>query len=377
MKYYSRIILALLVLSSCGAPSELDTLAKKEEELQGKIKELSDELETVQSQLKVLRSANDTTPDARNLVRIIELQPSVFKHAIDIQGLVSTNFNVTLSAENGGKVLQIHVKEGQRVTKGQKLVDLDGSVIENNLGELRTRLQLAKQLFEKQERLYKQEIGTELQYLQAKNNFEALKNQEASLLATLSKFQLRAPISGVVDEIMVNVGELTAPGLPVVRVVELTELEAVADVSERYVGSIKAGDKVSVYFPALQDTIIANISAVSQVINPNNRTFSLRVPLKGNHPGIKPNLLAIIQAVDFYQEEAIQVPANLIQTRGGEKFVLVAVANGNDLIAEKRNVVTGPSSGGSIFIESGLQAGDKVISDGYLSIEPGDKLQIN
>src|SRR5690606_17524588 len=106
-------------------------------------------------------------------------------------------------------------------------------------------------------------------------------------------------------------------------------------------------------------------------------TFSLRVPLKGNNPGIKPNLLAIIKAIDFYQEEAIQVPANLIQTRGGEKFVLVAVAHGNDLVAEKRNVITGPTSGGFIYIESGLQAGDKVISDGYLSIEPGDKLQIN
>lgn len=366
-----------MLLYSCGAPSDLDTLTKKEEELQGKIKGLSEELETVQNQLRELRSANDTTPDAGNLIRIINLEPSVFRHSIDIQGLVSTNYNVTLSAENGGRVLQVLVKEGQRVTKGQKLVDLDGSVIENNLGELRTRLELAKQVFERQERLYKQEVGTELQYLQAKNNFEALKNQESAIIATLSKFQLRSPINGVIDEIMVNVGELTAPGFPVVRVVELTDLEAVADVSERYVGSIKAGDKVSVYFPALQDTIIANISAVSQVINPNNRTFSLRVPLKGNHPGIKPNLLAIIQAVDFYKEQAIQVPANLIQTRGGEKFVLIAAANESGYVAEKRNVITGPTSGGFIYIESGLQAGDKVISDGYLSIEPGDKLQIN
>src|SRR5690606_1439416 len=163
-----------------------------------------------------------------------------------------------------------------------------------------------------------------------------------------------------------------APGVPVVRVVNLVDLEVSADVSEKYVGVFNSGDQVSVYFPALRDTVKAKISSVGQVINPNNRTFTLRVSLPSNDSRYKPTLLAIIHATDFASNKAISVPSNLVQTEGYRKYIYVAVKDGDQYRAEKRDISTGLTSQGKILVESGLQAGDIVISEGYLSIESGD-----
>ncbi|MDX5321465.1 MAG: efflux RND transporter periplasmic adaptor subunit, partial [Bacteroidota bacterium] len=298
-----------------------------------------------------------------------------FIHTVDIQGIITTDNNITLAAENGGKVMQVYVKEGQTVSKGQRLLDLDGSIIEANLAEVRTRLELAKTTYDRQKRLFDKQIGTEIQLLQAKNNYEALKKQEATLATQLDKFQLKSPIDGVVDAVMVNLGEVTAPGVPVVRVVNLKDLEVAADVSEKYVGAFKKGDAVQVYFPALKDTIAAKIQAVGQVINTNNRTFTLHVSIPSNDSRLKPNLLAIIQAADFSSNEAIAVPSNLVQTEGYDKFILVAVKSDTTYTAEKRSVRTGLTSKGLIMIEEGLTPGDLIISEGHLSVEPGDIVQ--
>ena len=376
MKKLTFLLSASLMLAACGEQNGLQDLVKIEGELQTEIQKLTDSLESVQGKIQALKNEGDSgAAESLPQVRLATVTPAEFRHTVSIQGIISTDNNIMLAAENGGKVLKVHVKEGQNVTKGQRLIDLDGSIIEANLAEIRTRLTLAKETYEKQKRLYERQIGTQMQYLQAENNYKALKNQEATLATQLDKFQLRSPINGVVDAINVNLGEITGPGAPVIRVVNLTDLEVTADVSEKYVGSFKQGDQVSVYFPALKDTLVAKITALGQVINTNNRTFSMNVGITSKDNRLKPNLLAIIEAADFVVPNGISVPSNLVQTEGYDKFIMVAVKDGDTWKAEKRAIQTGLSSQGSIFIESGLEAGDQIIVEGHLNVEAGDNVQ--
>lgn len=375
MKKYILFLSASAILAACGTPEDLKSLQQKETEIQAQIKVLNDTLEAVQMRIAELESGNAPEQELLTQVSLLEIQKSSFSHTVDIQGIITTDNNITLSAENGGKVMKVYVKEGQRVSKGQRLLDLDGSIVEANLAEVTTRLSLAKELYEKQGRLREQNIGTEIQYIQAKNNYEALQKQKETLQTQLDKFLMKSPIDGTIDAVMVNLGEVTAPGVPVVRVVNLSDLEVTADVSEKYVGKFHNGDMVSVYFPAIKDTLSAKISAVGQVINTNNRTFTIHVNLASKDERLKPNLLAIVQATDFQSNEAITVASNLVQTVGYEKFVLIAVEKEGKWVVEKRTVETGLTSGGMIYIESGLNTGDKVISDGYLNVEAGDNVE--
>lgn len=378
MKKVFWIFSAALVMAACGEQDQLAKLNQEKADLEKSIEEDKTsikEKETKLAEIEKQIAELDTTfkhEDKRSLVSIDTLATARFVHKVEIQGIVSTDNNITLSAENGGTVIKVYVKEGQQVSKGQRLIDLDASVLQNNLSELNTRLSLAKTTYDKQKALWEKKIGTEIQYLQAKNNYEALLDQKKVLESQLAKFQITSPINGTVDEVMVNMGEMTAPGVPVVRVVSLTDVEIKADVSEKYVGAFNRGDKVSIYFPALRDTLRGSITAVGQVINTNNRTFTLHVQVLGNDPRLKPNLLAMITAVDFETDKAITIPSNLVQTEGYRKFVMVAVPGEGGLRAEKRDVSTGLTSHGHIQIESGLSTGDLIITKGHLNLEPGD-----
>ena len=374
MKKLIWIFSATLLFAACEQ-DQLKKLEKEKAELESAIEKKQDALKEVEKKIAALQDSTEEVKDNSSLVSLDTLDPIRFVHSVEIQGIVSTDNNITLSAENGGKVIKVYVKEGQTVSKGQRLIDLDASVLENNLSELRTRLQLAEDTYRKQDALWKKNIGTEIQYLQTKNNYEALKDQETTLLSQLEKSQLRSPINGTVDDIMVNMGEMTTPGVPVVRVVNLSDIEVKADVSEKYVGAFKRGDKVSVYLPALRDTLQGSITAVGQVINPNNRTFTLHVAVSQNDGRLKPNLLAMITAVDYTNEKAICIPSNLVQTEGYRKFVMIAVEGQDGMQAVRRDITTGLTANGMIHIESGLLPGDIVITKGHLNLEPGDLIK--
>jgi len=171
MKKLAFLLSSSFILAACGEQAGLKGLEKIEGELQTEIQELTDSLASVQDQIAALKTGGDSgAAESLSQVRLATITPGEFRHTVSIQGIISTDNNIMLAAENGGKVLKVYVKEGQTVTKGQRLVDLDGSVIEANLAEIRTRLTLAKETYEKQERLFKRQIGTEMQFLQAENN---------------------------------------------------------------------------------------------------------------------------------------------------------------------------------------------------------------
>ncbi|TNE79732.1 MAG: efflux RND transporter periplasmic adaptor subunit [Bacteroidetes bacterium] len=380
MKKYFIISLSALTLAACSPKDpakKLESLKAEKDKVHAELVLLQLQEDSLQNEIDKLKNTLDTAKDiAKAQVKVLTLATGNFSHSVEIQGLVYSENNVTLAAENGGKVMKVYVKEGDNVTQGQKLADLDGGILESQLAELNTRLELAAETYKKQDALWKKRIGTEMQYLQAKNNYEALKNQKNTVTQQVSKFHLTAPFSGVIDEVFLREGEVSAPGTPAIRLVNLNNIEVKADVSEKYVGAFKKGDKVSVYFPALRDTVQTTITAVGNVINPNNRTFTLHIALNNKNHTYKPNLLALIEASDFSATEAISVPAKLVQTEGKRKFVFLAVQQDSVMVAQERTIETGPNAKGQILVSSGLNAGDQVVNEGYLNLEDGDVLDI-
>lgn len=377
MKYLSLITLAAIVIAGCSSTPET-SLDKKREEL-AKAEESLDSIQKVIAEIKDEITELDTAARAKTFpVMVTTIQKGAFKNPFQIQGLVESDQNVLISPEVPGNVVSILVKEGQRVSKGQVIATLDGSVAGSQINELENALSLAKINYEKQERLWNQKIGSEMQYLQAKNQYENLQKSIQTARAQLGKYTLRSPINGTVDEIMANPGELVG-GLtsgPVARIVNLRDIKIKANVSERYVGQISKGQLVNLYFPSLNLTMSEKVSAVSNVIDVNNRTFVVYVKPSKNLDKLKPNLLALITAYDYEDSEAISIPTKLVRTDGEKSFVFVVKTQGQKKIVEKRFIEIEKQFPSQTLIKSGLEEGDQLITEGVASVIVGDEIKI-
>lgn len=359
--------MASIILATLSACSPEQSDQEKLEALRQKRSSIEKEISDLEAKIGSL----DTAGPVRFAVKTMVLAPSVFTKNIDIQGLVESDKNVTMSSEYGGKVLEIPVREGQKVAKGTVLVKLDNEILLKNLQEVRNRLELAEITYEKQKRLREKNVGTEMEYLRAKNDFEAMKKQEETLMAQAAKYNLRAPFDGTVDHVFVNAGEMASPGLPVVRIVENSIVKIKADVSESYLSILKPGQKVILKFPALNKEIEAPISSVGQVIDPSNRTFPVFIYLDNKSNLLKPNLLAVVKANEYKNDSAIVVPAKVIRKLSGKSFIFKAEEVNGILTAKRAEVQTGVNSGGNVEIISGLEIGDRVIVEGFQGIDDG------
>jgi RND family efflux transporter MFP subunit len=301
-----------------------------------------------------------------------------FKNPFEIQAIVESENNVELSPEVPAKLIRVFVKEGQRVSKGQVVASLDGSTASSQINELQGALSLAKTNYEKLKKLWEQNIGSEMQYLQAKNQYENLQNSIKTARTQLGKYSLRSPISGTVDAIMANEGELVGSmtGGPVMRIVNMGNIKLKASVSESYVGKIKTGQKVKVTYPSLGITSEETVAAVGSVIDINNRTFSVYVTPKNNQGALKPNMLAMITAYDFVDNKAISIPTKLIRNDGAQDYVLTIKTNGEKRTVQKTNLVIEQKFASKTIIKSGLVAGDQIITQGYDNVVEGDEVKI-
>lgn len=377
MKNISLALVFVVALAACGKKST-DELAKKQEELtkkQEKLSTLQSEISTLEKEIAEL----DTTPRDNALpVMVMEIANGEFKNPFQVQGLVESNQNVMVSPEVPANVSQIHVVEGQRVSKGQIIASLDGSIAGAQIKELENALSLAKINFEKQERLWKKKIGSEMQYLQAKNQYENLQKSLETAQTQLGKYTLRSPINGTVDAIMANPGELVG-GMtsgPVARIVNLRDIKIKANVSERYVGQIKAGQVVKVRFPSLGIETEEKVAAVSNVIDINNRTFVAYIKPSKNLDLMKPNLLALITAYDFVQTEAISIPTKLVRNDGTDNFVYTVKSTGSKKEVQKTIIEIEKQFPDETVVKSGLAPGDLIITEGVNSVIVGDQVKI-
>lgn len=376
MKTKLSIGLAIaLFIASCGGPStDLDAKKKELAKLKSEIKELDKKVAKLESDIAILDTAAEESLVA---VKVDPVKAGAFSNLVGIQGMVTSNKNVKLNAEMGGMVKNIYVKEGQKVSKGQTLVRLDGAQVASQLAQLKNALELATTAFNKQKRLWDQKIGSEMQYLQAKNQKEDLENQINTINAQASKFVVRSPINGTIDKLFINQGEIAGPGSPLVQVVDASQIKIEADISENYIGKFKVGDKVKVRYPALNETTEETISAVGQVIDAQSRTFTLTIVPKKKNKNLKPNLLAIIDVADFESDSSITVFTKLVRQEGDKRFVYVLSKNeeGQDIVV-KKYIIIDKSFSTNTVVKSGLNVGDKVIVEGYQAVVENDLVKV-
>jgi RND family efflux transporter MFP subunit len=378
-KYLATYLIAGMTATmiSCGG-EDVNSLAGKKKLLEQKRQELS----TVKSEVDKLEAeiaAMDTSDPKLKLKRVttLPLQAQTFSHFIEIQGSVSSEQNVNIMPETQGSVIKRFVEEGQYVKAGQPLVELDGDILRKNIDELETRLDLAKIVFQKQENLWKQKVGTEIQYLQAKNNVESLEKSISTLKSQLSKAIVKSSVSGTVDELFVKEGEVANPMMPIARVVNIDKVEISAEVSEVYAMAVKKGDEVTVKFPTFNIETPLKVSMVGQQINPANRSFKIEMEMDNRKLQIKPNATTVVKIKDFEAKNAVIVPAHLIQkSTDGYKFLFTVVKEGDKDIVKKTIIETGLNFEGKTHVTKGLEATSVLILDGYNEVVDGESVNI-
>ena len=365
-------LFAVLLVVSCGMSKD-QMLKKQIASKKAKIIKLEKQIGDLEKQL------SDTTEKrTRIAVELKAITPEVFKHYITVFGNVEADKYAKVSPEMNGQIRSIHVREGQHVSKGELLVSLINDVTQSSINQAKANLELANTTFEKQKSLWEQEIGSEIQYLQAKTQRQAAEDQLKMLEAQLRMSQVRAPFDGIVDKIYPKVGDIAGPMVPVVELVNLSRLTIKADVSETYVGMIHEGDKVEVTFSTLQDKKIdATIRRTTKVINPTNRTFQVELNIPNPGEKIRPNMIASIRINDFTSENAFVVPSIVIKRDITGDYLYVATPSGtNDLVAKKRYLKRGISYEGETMIDEGLKTGDKVVVAGYNLVSSGTYLKV-
>ncbi|MFZ1807686.1 MAG: efflux RND transporter periplasmic adaptor subunit, partial [Cyclobacteriaceae bacterium] len=302
MKTQYLFPIILLIVAACGGSegdknleakkAELDKARAQLQEVKGTITELEKEISELDPEF-----ARQNTKAILVSTFVAEKKP--FEHKVEVRGSVESRRNVFLSAQTGGEIKRINVQEGQRVSQGQTLIELDADVVRRSIAELKTSLELATTVYEKQSKLWEQKIGTEVQYLQAKNNKESLENKLSTTYAQLNLAMIKAPFAGTVDQLPARVGEMAGPGVQLIRIVSTDEMYLKTDVSERFIGRFKAGDKVDIFFPLIDKTVSTVISSVGQVINEENRTFEVEAKLPKVNFVVKPNQVVILQLLDY------------------------------------------------------------------------------
>lgn len=331
------VVAALFLVAACGkkADTALDVKRAELDSLEQELTKINEAISAVKAEITLLDTA--ARPNAI-AVMAMEVAKGQFKNPFQVQGLVESDQNVLISPEVPGNLVKVFVKEGQKVSKGQIIASIDGSVASSQIGELENALSLAKINFEKQDKLWKQNIGSEMQYLTAKNQYENLQKSIGTAKSQLGKYTLRSPINGTVDEVMANAGELVG-GMtsgPVARIVNLSDVKIKANVSERYLSQIKVGQTVKVKYPSLGVEFEEKVSAIGNVIDVNNRTFAVYVKPTKNASVLKPNLLALITAYDFVESDVISIPTKLVRNDGKNDFVYAIKEQGDKRIVEKR-----------------------------------------
>jgi len=372
--YYKLIpfVITVFILGSCGGSSKSGERLAEKIRLRDSCQVLVDELNIRIKELNEEITELDTTSGSNKRERVVstkKLTRETFWHFFEVQGVVEADKNILITPEIPGIVKQIKVTEGQHVNPGQILIILATDIIRENINEVNTQLELANDLFKRQQRLWDQKIGSEVQYLEAKNKKKSLENKLKTLRSQLDKAYIKAPASGIIDEIIPKTGELASPSMPVIRLVDLSTVYIRSDVSEKYIKAVRKGAKVLVQFPSLDEEVEATITQVGNFINPNNRTFKIKINLENPGNFKKPNLLAVIKIKDFEKDSVVSVPnAYLLADARGLAYVFIIEKDGAKNRAKKVFVESGLSYKGQTMVRKGLSGSEELITEGSRSV---------
>ncbi len=384
MKRSSLLIISFLFLVSCGKSDSVEDVIEAGDlsEIRAKKAELSTQQSTLSSKIAKLDAAIDKLDKKNNfaLVEVRQVTDSLFKHYVEIPGDVETKQNITIYPEFSGILQKVNVTEGTRVQKGQILARIDEGGLGSQLAQMEAQAALAKTTFERQQRLWDQNIGSEIQFLEAKTNYEAIQNSVDQMRAQLAKTVVRAPFSGIIDEVFTEEGEVVAPGQSrLFRLINLQDMYITAAVPESYLSKIEKGTDVMVEIAATGTSFNSKVKQVGNFVNPNNRTFEIQVEVPRNAENIKPNLIASVRLNDYTSAGAIIIPENVVQTNAaGERMAYVLEKESDSTgVAHKRILETGLSYDNSVEVLSGLEPGDLLIVNGARSIREGEKVRIS
>jgi RND family efflux transporter MFP subunit len=368
LTYASLLLLSFGVASCTG--NDLDAKKAELEGLKSQLSEITTQIKALEAELIAADPAFAAASKKSLLITTMAAKKGEFTHFVEVTGSVLSKKNVNISAETGGRILDIPAIQGMRMSKGQVLAKIDSESMQRSIEELENNLSLARTVFEKQERLWNQKIGTEIQYLEAKSRKEGLEKSLASLKTQLGKSTIKAPFNGTVETVRVRVGELVQPGSQMFQFVGESDLFIEADISESYIGVLAKGDSVEITFPSIKKTITTKVSATGSIINPNNRTFKVEVFLP-SLPEVKPNMISILKIQDYKNKESVIVPSHLIlaDTKGDYLF---AVENG---VAKKKYVKRGYTSGDQTEIVEGLVGTEMLVDKGFREV--GDNFSVN
>lgn len=371
MKYLIPLFAISLLLSACGGGGANGEAVP--EDLQAKkalLKEKKAELQKLTALVANLEAQIDSldpngSVQRKQLVTTAPVTRKNFKHFVEIQGSVQADDLLGVTSEVAGRIIRLTVKEGDPVRSGQLIAKLDMEQLQKQMAEVETSLDLANTVYERQKRLWDQNIGSELQFLEAKNTKERLEKSLETLKFQLTKSEVYSPVSGVVERVTVQSGEFASPGMPIVQILNTNKLKVVANVPENYLRAVNRGESVVVRFPAVNVEQQARVSLVGRTIDPGNRTFSVEADIQSAGERFKPNLLAVMLINDFTAENVVTIPLNMVQQEvSGKDFVFVKEDSPQGPVARKKYVETGRSYNGEIVITSGLQGGEELILQG-------------
>jgi membrane fusion protein, multidrug efflux system len=366
MKKSIFILSLIIIASSCSMdnPEMIKQQIKKKKE---QVSKLNEQIALMEGGIETDSASADEGFSVP--VSVKKLNPEAFEHFIDITGKLEAEEDAFISPEMNGQIKKIYVKEGQSVKKGQLLVALNTAMIESNINQVKTGLALATKLYDKQKELWDQNIGSEMQFLEAKNAKESAQASLETLQAQLDMARIRAPFSGLVETIMLKEGELAAPGMQVIQLVSLDNLKIYGNISERYMSSIQKGDEVIVKFPDAGDlSIDIPIHRVGNVIDDKSRTFRIEMKIDNTDKKLKPNMYTTIKVKDFSSDNALVVPAIIVKQDAQGDYIYVANNDQGSPRAEKRYVKVGLTNNDLTIINEGVKPGEDVIVNGYTQV---------
>lgn len=359
------MLTSTLFLTSCSKPvdkkAELAALKAEQKELDVKIKALEKEvgLNSEKTEAKVIT------------VAVTPIQAESFKHFVEVQGVVTSKNILQVTPQMAGAITSLLIAEGQSVKKGQLVATIDNNVLKESLAEIKHQLELAVTLYNKQKTLWDQQIGTEVQFLQAKANKESLEKRIVTMDAQLAMSKVYAPISGTVEKVLLKAGEVGSPGVAIAQIVNVGDLKITAKIADTYVGSVKQGASMTVKFPDINKELKTRISVVNALVDPITRTFGIEANIPNLGGNLKPNQVAIVNINDLTKANSLVVNQSIIQKTELGDIVYVAVTENGKKIARSKVVKTGISYNGNIEILEGLTAGDLVITQGYQELVDG------
>lgn len=370
LKFLPLILIVLLAHScSSGTGESLDAKKAELEKLKTESTELAESIKELETEIAALDPEFAKQGQKTILITTANARKGNFEHFVEVTGSILSKRNVSISSEASGLVLEVPAVEGMRASKGQVLARINAESMQRNIDELQNSLDLANMLYEKQERLWKQQIGTEVQYLEAKNRKEGLERSLNTLKTQLDKGVVRAPFDGTVETVQVRTGELVQPGMAMFQFVGENDLFIEADISEAYIGVLSKGDSVDVSFPSLNEEFKTKVSSIGSIINPNNRTFKVEVILP-RMKNLKPNMISVLRIKDYENPEGITVPSHLILSDNKGDYLFIVAEN----VAKKTYVKRGKTFDDQSEILEGLSGNEVLVDKGFREV--GDNFNV-